>query len=296
VRDDEGEIQHILSMSYDVTAFKAREAELERALEERQRAAASLAEQLEAESRRLKEAERRASHSEKVRLLGAFVGNVIHDINNVLAAMQGAEQVLRRQELEPKIVGMLGEVDKAIDRGRRLVRRLLDFARSEETEAEVFSPRELIERDADLARHLAGPCASIAFDLRADAWPILAEPARLQSALFNLISNAREALDGTGAIRVAVQNCPANERPQGLPPGYYVVVSVADNGVGMSADVLQRAGEPFFTTKRPGEGTGLGLASAFEFAAAAKGRAYVESAPGAGTTVSLYLARAGGLA
>ena len=119
----------------------------------------------------------------------------MHDINNVLAAMQGAEQVMRRQELEPKIVGMLDEIDKTIDRGRRLVRRLLDFARSEEAQAEVFSPRELIERDADLVRHLAGPCASVTFDLRADAWPILAEPARLQSVLFNLVSNAREALD-----------------------------------------------------------------------------------------------------
>lgn len=78
-----------------------------------------------------------------------------------------------------------------------------------------------------------------------------------------------------------------------MHPADYVIVSVADDGAGMSVDVLQRAGEPFFTTKRPGEGTGLGLASAFEFAATANGRAYVESAPGAGTMVSLYLARAG---
>ncbi len=121
----------------------------------------------------------------------------------------------------------------------------------------------------------------------------MAEPARLQSVLFNLVSNAREALDEAGSVCIAVQNCRATDRPKELPAGDYVVVSVADDGVGMSAEVLQRAGEPFFTTKRPGEGTGLGLASAFEFAAAAGGRAYVESAPGAGATVSLYLARAG---
>jgi PAS domain S-box-containing protein len=293
LRDDGGEILHILSFAYEITAIKEREAELEREVEERRRLATAFAEQLEAETRRLTEAQRRASHSEKLRLLGGFVGNVMHDINNVLAVIQGAEQLMRRKELEPAVAGVLEEVDKAIDHGRRLVRRLLDFARSEESEAEVFSPRDLIKRDADLVRHLAGRSACVVFDLRADAWPILAEPARLQSVLFNLVSNAREALHETGTIRVAVRNCSASECPEGLPPGDYLVVSVADDGVGMSADVLRRAGEPFFTTKRPGEGTGLGLASAFEFAASTKGRAIVESVPGEKTAVSLYLARAG---
>ncbi len=218
----------------------------------------------------------------------------MHDINNVLAVMQSAEQMMRRQELQPSIVGMLDEVDKAIEHGRRLVRRLLDFARAEESKAEVFSPRDLIERDADLVRHLAGPSVRVVFDFQAEAWPILAEPARLQSVLFNLVSNAREALHESGTIRVAVRNCSADDRPKELPLADYCVVSVVDDGVGMSPEVLQRAGEPFFTTKRPGEGTGLGLASAFEFAASAKGRASVESAPGEKTTVSLYLARAGG--
>ena len=293
IRDDGGEIVHILSFAYDITAIKEREAELERKVEERQRLAMSVAEQLEAETRRLTEAQRRASHSEKLRLLGGFVGNVMHDINNVLAVMQSAEQMMRRQELGSAIVGTLEEVDKAIEHGRRLVRRLLDFARSEESEAEIFSPRDLIERNADLVRHLAGPSARVEFDLQADAWSILAEPARLQSVLFNLISNARDALHETGAIRVAVRNCSARERPQELPAGDYLVVSVVDDGVGMSPDVLRRAGEPFFTTKRRGEGTGLGLASAFEFAASAKGRAFVKSALGEKTTVSLFLARAG---
>ena len=293
VRNEGGGVGRILALSYDVSAYKEREAALERAVEESQRAAMALAERLDAETRRVTEAQRRASHSEKLRLLGGFVGYVVHDINNVLAVMRSAEQAMRRQERETRVAGMLDEVDKAIDRGRRLVRRLLDFARSEETEAEIFSPRDLIERDADLVRHLAGPSASVSFDLRADDWPILAEPARLQSVLFNLVSNAREALlEKTGSIRVAVRNCPAKDRPEGLPAADYVVVSVADDGAGMTAEVLQRAGEPYFTTKRPGEGTGLGLASAFEFAAAVEGRAYVESAPGAGATVSLYLARA----
>lgn len=302
VRDDSGAITRLFSSSVEAPQSSGRERAFERAIEAERRRTALLAERLAAETRRSDEAQRSVSHSMRLRLLGGFVAGVVHDINNVLAVTQGAVAAMRRQTLEPRMAELAEEAERAVGRGGRLVRRLLDFARAEAGEVETFRPRDLIERDGDLMRRLAGPGVTITFDLGddasadawADAWAIVAEPAALQSALFNLIANARDAIDGKGSVHVAVRDSREAAPPQGLEPGDYVVVSVADDGQGMTPEVLARAGEPFFTTKGPGEGAGLGLASAFEFAQRCGGRAIAKSAPGAGTTVSLFLARAGG--
>ncbi|HRK19827.1 MAG TPA: ATP-binding protein, partial [Hyphomicrobiaceae bacterium] len=120
----------------------------------------------------------------------------------------------------------------------------------------------------------------------------LAEKTKFQSVVFNLVSNARDAVGDDGTVTVSLGNCPSQQRPASIPPGDYVVVSVSDNGCGMPPEVLARAGEPFFTTKSEGRGTGLGLASAFELADQCSGRVLIDSAPGSGTRVSIYLPRA----
>jgi signal transduction histidine kinase len=292
LRKPSGEITHLFSTSYDVTPLKTRELELTRALEERHRLAISLAQQLEAETRRLTETQRRVSHSEKLRLLGQFVGNVVHDINNVLTVVQSASRTMRRQSDATSVLGVLDEVDKAIDRGVRLVRRLLDFSRSEGAAVEVFSPAESLKRDEDLLRHLAGDQAELVLALGLEDGPILAEPARFQSVLLNLVANARDAIADRGEIRIEVSACPPRERPRGLPAGDYVIVKVSDTGAGMTREAMRRAGEPFFTTKGEGKGTGLGLASTFEFAERCGGRVLIDSVRNRGTTISLYLPRA----
>lgn len=290
-----GDVTHVLSVSNDVSHFRERETQLQRTLLESQRVLTSLAQQLESETRRLAAAQRRLSHTDKLRLLGQFVGNVVHDINNVLAVMQSASRAMRRQALEPRAAMLLEEVDKAVDRGEKLVRRLLDFARTDDSAAELFSPAQLIEREAELLRHLAGAQVNLKLDIADKVWPVVAEPARFQSVLFNLVSNARDALEGAGDITVSIKNCHANARPKGLPASDYVVFAISDNGAGMNPDILAKFGEPFFTTKGPGKGTGLGVASAFDFAVNAGGRVFVESALGTGTTVTLYLPRASAL-
>ena len=292
LRTPTGEIAYVFSISYDVTPAKTRELELTRALEERHRLAISLAQQLEAETRRLTETQRRVSHSEKLRLLGQFVGSVVHDINNVLTVVQSASRAMRRQSDATSALGVLDEVDKAIDRGVRLVRRLLDFSRSEGAAVEVFSPAESLRRDEDLLRHLAGDHAELVLAADVENGPILAEPARFQSVLLNLVANARDAIADRGEIRIEVSACPARQRPRGLPSGDYVIVKVSDTGAGMTREAMRRAGEPFFTTKCEGKGTGLGLASAFEFAERCGGRVLIDSVRNRGTTISLYLPRA----
>lgn len=292
VRDESGEITHIISTSYDVTPLKARELELTRALEERHRLAMSLAQQLEAETRRLTETQRRVSHSEKLRLLGQFVANVVHDMNNMLTVVQSASRAMRRTSNGASKSAVLDEVDKAVDRGVRLVRRLLDFSRAEVAAVEVFSPAQSVRRDEDLFQHLAGDRSELRLETDGEDWAILAEPSRFQSVLLNLVANARDATTEQGQIRITVASCPAVDRPPGLPMGDYVVIKVSDNGVGMTREALRRAGEPFFTTKGAGKGTGLGLASAFEFAERCSGRVSIESMREQGTTISLYLPRA----
>ncbi len=292
---NEGNVTHVLSVSSDITHFRERESKLERTILDSQRVLTSLAQQLESETKRLAAAQRRLSHSDKLRLLGQFVGNVVHDINNVLAVMQSASRAMRRQQLDSRAVMLLDEVDKAVGRGEGLLRRLLDFARTDDREAELFTPAQIVEREAELLRHLAGSQIKLRLDIDNEGWPVVAEPARFQSVLFNLVSNARDAIEASGEITVAIRNCHANARPRGLPASDYVVCAIKDTGEGMSSEILAKFGEPFFTTKGPGKGTGLGVASAYDFAANAGGRVLVESECGVGTTISIYLPKASAL-
>lgn len=292
LRSSDGRVLDVLATGYDVTPPKSREIELTRALEERHRLAMSLAQQLEAETRRLTDTQRRVSHSEKLRLLGQFVGDVVHDMNNVLSVVQSASRVMRRQSSVKKHLQVLDEVDRASEQGVRLVRRLLDFSRSDGATVEVFSPAQWLRREQDLLRHLAGDRAILNIETDAEDWQILAEPARFQSVLLNLVANARDAIATKGQIHLKVAACSVGSKPAGLTADDYVLVTVADNGAGMTREALRRAGEPFFTTKGRGQGTGLGLASAFEFAERCGGRVIIESARDKGTTISLYLPRA----
>ncbi len=292
LRDAAGAVIGMLAICSDVAPSRSREVALTRALEERHRLAMSLAQQLEAETRRLTDTQRRVSHSEKLRLLGQFVGNVVHDINNVLAVVQSASRVMRRASSAQRRHKVLDEVDKASDNGIRLVRRLLDFSRSDGASVEVFSPAQWLQREEDLLRHLVGDRISVEIATDAADWQILAEPARFQSVLLNLVANARDAIAAKGKIRLSARACADEAKPVGLTADDYVLVTVADNGSGMTREALRRAGEPFFTTKGRGQGTGLGLASAFEFAERCGGRVVIDSVRDVGTTISLYLPRA----
>ncbi|HRK18391.1 MAG TPA: PAS domain-containing protein, partial [Hyphomicrobiaceae bacterium] len=174
VRDETGAVVQVLSCSYDVTHIKEREAALQKLVEDRQQVIVSLAQQLDAETRRLSEARRRVSHAEKLHVVGQFVGNVVHDINNVLAVMQSASRVLRRRLPEGANSDIFDQVDKSVARGSTLVRRLLDFSRADGGRADVFSPSDALAGDADLLKHLVGD--GIAFNTEAspNLSPVLA--------------------------------------------------------------------------------------------------------------------------
>ena len=158
------------------------------------------------------------------------------------------------------------------------MRQLLDFSRANSEDPEVVHLDRLVSQDADLLIHLAGNGIHLRLDFPEESWPVLVSPGKLQTVIFNLVANSRDAMPNGGTLRLQLSNCYANERPPGLSPKDYVALTVSDTGKGMTPGVLARAGEPFFTTKEKGRGTGLGLASAFDLADQCGGGVVVESA------------------
>ncbi len=287
-----GAVVQILSQAHKLAGSSPEEDKLARELSGQRTALILLGEQLEAESRRLSESRRQLSQAEKVKLLGQFSGGIAHDINNVLAVMASACQILRKVSPSEQANTVLGHAEAAIERGARLVRKLLDCARVSSEDPEILYLDRLLSEDAGLLHHLAGHGIEICFDLPNDLWPVLAAPGKFQTVIFNLVANARDAMPEGGRLTVQVRNCYANERPVSLPPKDFVALTLRDTGKGMTPEVLARAGEPFFTTKQKGMGAGLGLASAFDFADQCGGAVALESAPGEGTTITIHIPRA----
>jgi signal transduction histidine kinase len=292
VFDSDGAVTHIVSQSHRLGGNLPPPDELARQMADQQAAIILLAKQLESESRRLSESRKQVSQSEKVKLLGQFVGGVVHDINNVLAVMTSASHLLRRESPSSAAAHILDHADAAIERGARLVRQLLDFSRVNSENPEVVYLERLLSQDAHLLVHLAGPEIKIRLDFSDDAWPVLVAPGKLQTVIFNLVANSRDAMPNGGDLRLQLTNCYENERPLGLPPKDYIALTVSDTGKGMAPEVLARAGEPFYTTKEKGRGTGLGLASAFDLAEQCGGGVALRSELGKGTAVTIHLPRA----
>ncbi len=232
--------------------------------------------------------------AQKMEALGHLTGGLAHDFNNILTVIIGNLSALADARPGDALVGEFVEpAVQAARRGAELIKGLLSFSRQQPLEpqavdvaAQIESVRRLVRRSLpeDLALRVE-TCAGTLW-----AW---ADPNLLQNALLNLLLNARDATTGPGArICMRASRCTSAQGchgPLGLPPGRYVRLDVGDNGVGMDEATRQRVFEPFFTTKRPGLGTGLGLAMVHDFVRQSGGAIDIASAPGAGTTVSIWL-------
>jgi len=173
--------------------------------------------------------------------------------------------------------------------------RLLSLARKRALKLEHLNLNDRVQDTTKLLASTVGAHISVSTDLAAGLWMTLADPGEIDSAILNLAANARDAMPGGGNVRISTSNvtldAAAAKRHPEAAPGDYVRLAIADDGVGMPDDVLSKAKEPFFTTKGPGAGTGLGLTSVASFASQAGGFMSIESAPGHGCTVSIYLPR-----
>lgn len=232
--------------------------------------------------------------AQRMDAIGQVTAGVAHDFNNLLHAILGSIEMLHEQTgLDAEGFECVEIAEQAARRGALLTHRLLAFSRKQALDPVLLEPSEVLKDvEALLARTIGGRMR-VELHIDGDIWPVCADGAQLDNCLLNLALNARDATPGGGVIRLHLSNQTWKvAEALGLPKGEYICFAVEDEGVGMTPETLARALEPFFTTKPVGQGTGLGLSMVQGFARQSGGDVRIESVPGQGTKVSLWLPRA----
>jgi signal transduction histidine kinase/CheY-like chemotaxis protein len=223
--------------------------------------------------------------------IGQLVGGVAHDFNNLLTVITGAlDLTLRDQTLPPRSRRMLDMSMAAAHRGSELTGQLLTFARKQVLQPELLNPNEVIAQLQTFITRGTTERIEVTTRLSPVLWPAHLDRAQFETALVNLALNARDAMGGQGRLVITTSNITLDATAVAdLMAGDYVRISVSDSGVGMQPDIVARAIDPFFTTKGVGKGSGLGLSQVYGFVRAASGGLRIDSEPGKGTTVEIYL-------
>lgn len=246
-------------------------------------------------------AEEAVRRAQRMDVLGQMTGGVAHDFNNLLQVISANLELARMrlvggQSGEP-VLQRLDAASAGVARGASLVRHLLAFARRQPLAPEPLDAQHLLLGLEDLLQRTLGAAATLEISVEPGLWPMRADPAQFESALLNLAINARDAMtaadgDARGTLSVSAANVELTEvREAEITAGAYVVFAVTDTGAGMTAAEAARALEPFYSTKPEGKGTGLGLPMVLGFAKQSGGHLQLESEPGQGTTVRLYIPR-----
>ena len=243
-------------------------------------------------------------HAQKLEAVGQLTGGVAHDFNNLLTVITASLDMLHevvagaRKLPAERQLKLVEAAQNAADHGAQLTHQLLAFARRSVLDAKPVDLNAVISGFGDFLRRALGETINLDVAYAPDLWPCHVDRVQFEAALINLVVNARDAMPRGGELRIRTGNVevgdPADRAELGCEPGAYVYVSVSDNGVGMGADVAQRAFEPFFTTKEVGQGSGLGLSQVYGFVTQSGGQVRVQTAPAAGSTFILYLPRSAG--
>lgn len=238
-------------------------------------------------------AEDQLRQAQKLEAIGQLTSGVAHDFNNLLMAVMGnIDLAAKRVANDEAAVRSLRSAVRAVERGARLTSQLLAFSRKQRLAPKSIDVNRLVGDSGDMLFRTIGNSVRIETVLASGLWPAMVDPNQLELVLLNLAINGRDAMKEGGRLTITTQNVVEADRPPDLSPQDYVMVSVADSGVGMTDDVRRRAFEPFFTTKDVGKGSGLGLSMVHGVAVQSGGNVYIESVPGKGTTVRIYLPRA----
>ena len=247
-----------------------------------------------AERERLEEARRRG---ERMEAIGQLTGGVAHEFNNLLQVVLGNLDLLLTR-IEPGQSGhkFAAAARKAAMRGGELTQRLLSFGRRQSLAPRAVTLGAAITELIEVLRQTLPETVAVESRLSDDLWPVMVDAGQLEAAILNLVFNARDAMSGGGTLSLEAENRAIDRvltlLNHELSVGDYVALTVRDTGAGITPEVLARVFEPFFTTKEVGQGTGLGLSMVHGFVSQSGGGVEIESAPGAGTTVTLYLPRA----
>ncbi|WP_395517425.1 hybrid sensor histidine kinase/response regulator [Pseudorhizobium flavum] len=235
-------------------------------------------------------AEEQLRQAQKMEAIGQLTGGVAHDFNNLLMAVLGNLELLRKHVAgDAKATRLIDGALQGAQRGASLTQRLLAFARRQDLQVGPVNLAGLVTEMEDLLQRSVGSRIAIEVAVPERLPPVSADANQVELALLNLAVNARDAMPDGGTIRIELKEA---EQPAGsdmLAPGRYVVLSVIDQGLGMDAETLQKAVEPFFSTKELGKGTGLGLSMVHGLALQLDGRLTLTSAPGQGTTAELWI-------
>ncbi len=245
--------------------------------------------------------EEKLRQSQKMDALGQLTGGIAHDFNNLLTVITGNLEVLGRSlsgaraaQPAPRTTRAIAAAMEGARRAAALTQRLLAFSRQQALEPKTIDPNRLVHRTVDMLRRTLGERVTIKTTLAPDAGRICADPVELENALLNLAVNARDAMPDGGTITIETANVDSNPLavgPHDEKGAPHVLIAVSDTGVGMDRETLAKAFDPFFTTKGLGHGTGLGLSQVYGFVEQSGGHVLIDSNPGVGTTVRIFLRR-----
>jgi PAS domain S-box-containing protein len=229
--------------------------------------------------------QRQLAESQKFDALGQLTGGIAHDFNNLLMIISGSIHAIRKDVTNEKALKALQSIDGASQRAAALTRQLLTFARRQSVQPQSIKLSERLDVLRDVVNSGLGSMVSLTIDVADDAWNIVVDPNEFETALVNLVVNARDAMPEGGSVIVSARNIPDKDQ---------VAISVEDTGVGIPDDIAEKVFDPFFTTKAVGKGTGLGLSQVHGFAHQAGGTVRIKSVLGSGTTITMCLPRATG--
>lgn len=265
IRNEQGELLGFAKITRDITEKVEAQKELAKAREE-------------------------LFQAQKMEAIGQLTGGVAHDFNNLLMAVLGSLEILKKRlPQDPSITPLLDNAIQGAERGAALTQRMLAFSRRQQLNMQTVSAPALIGNMMDFVQRSLGAEVRIETRFSGHVPPVVTDPVQLETALLNLVVNARDAMPGGGLITIAAEEYVADENHKQLKPGRYVQLSVADTGEGMDSETISQAAIPFFTTKGVGKGTGLGLSMVQGLTEQSGGKLLIESKKGHGTTVSLFL-------
>ncbi|PWE41257.1 hybrid sensor histidine kinase/response regulator [Pseudomonas prosekii] len=258
----------------------------------------TLEQQVEERTAQLRHNEEALRQSQKMEAVGQLTGGIAHDFNNMLTGIIGSLELLRRRLARGRTEDLDGLIDLGVTSANRaagLTHRLLAFSRRQSLDSKPVEMNALVTSMGELLQRSINETIQLDMQLNEKLWVAEADPNQLESALLNLVLNARDAMPDGGKLTVKTFNqhldAAFTETHGNLQPGDYVVLSVTDTGCGMPQSTISRAFDPFFTTKPIGQGTGLGLSMIYGFSKQSRGHVTIESEVGKGTTVNLYLPR-----